>query len=163
MNWRVTPLFLLACTYGKECVVTYSFHPKSSTAIHHLEELFIFPTSEPTESGDFEIRPEMTHVVFLALHVFGIDIWEGSARWVAAKDVFGQGTLLGFLFFLWLFWLRLDEHFPQTLGGDIVDSLVCGCVSEDVRDGFFQFLDRNGEAVCLVRFDHLEEWVTVSY
>jgi len=34
---------------------TYSFHPKSSAAIHHLKEVFVLLTPEPTEPSDFKI------------------------------------------------------------------------------------------------------------
>lgn len=106
---------------------TYSLHPKSTTPIHHLEEILILFTPKPTQARDLKVRPEMAHVVFLALHSFGVDIWEGSARGVATEYFFGEGTLVvGVVFgdFFGLFGLWLDEHFPETLGSEVVDSLV---------------------------------------
>ena len=54
---------------------TYTFHPKSSTAIHHLEKVFILLTPEPAQSGDFKVGPEMAHVVLFSFHGFGVNSW----------------------------------------------------------------------------------------
>jgi hypothetical protein len=67
---------------------TYSFHPESSAAIHHLEEVFVLFTPKPTKSGDLKIRPEMAHVVLLALHCFGVDVWYSGTGWVTSENFF---------------------------------------------------------------------------
>ncbi len=136
---------------------TYSFHPKSSAAIHHLEEVFVLCTPEPTKPGDFKIRPEMTHVILLAFHGFGVNCWQRSTGWIASEDLFRQGMfVVGIIFWelFWLLWLRLDEHFPQPLGSQVVDSLICRSISENIWHGLLQLLDCDGKPVCLVRFDH---------
>lgn len=144
---------------------TYSLHPKSSTAIHHLEEVFIFLTPEPTEFRDLEIRPEMAHIVLLSLHCLRIDLRNRGVVGVASQNFFRQRMLeVGVIFrnVLWLFRLRLNEHLPKSLRGQVVDSFVCGCVSEDIGYRLLQLLDCDCESVGLVRFDHLEERVTIS-
>lgn len=138
----------------------YSLHPKSSTAIHHLEEVLIFLTSEPTESCNLKIRPEMAHVVFLSLHRFWVDIWQRGAGWVTTKNFFWE-RILGLFWLLLFFGLRLHKHLPQPLGSKVVHSLVCGGITENVWYSLLQFLDRNCKSIGLVRFDHLQEWITV--
>ena len=164
VNWSISPLeFVSIIRVYRALASSYTFHPKPSTAIHHLEEVFVLLTSKPTEFGDFEIRPEMAHIVLLPLHSFGIDGWERSSRWVTPEDLFRQRVFVVWIVFWQLFrllWLRLDEHFPKTLGGQVVDSLVCGCISEDVRHSLFQLLDCNGEPVRFIRLDHPQKWIT---
>ena len=124
---------------------TYSLHPEATAPVHHLEEVFIRFAAEEVEAGDFEVAPEVAHVVFLALHRFGVDFGELAVAGLGVEDVFGQrllfvvfwvalGQVLGLDL---LFWLGLDKHLPQTLGGEVVDALVCRSVAEDVGDGLF--------------------------
>lgn len=140
---------------------TYSLHPKSSTAVHHLEKVLVLLTPKPTEFRDLEIRPEMTHVVLLPFHRFGVDFWYRCPGWVTTKNLFGKGVLvigtgLGLLLLLGL-WLH--EHFPKSLGSKVVKPLVRGRISENVWHSFLQLLDRNCESIGLIRFDHLKKWI----
>lgn len=98
--------------------IAYSLHPESSATIHHLEEIFVFFAPEEAELGNFEIRPEMAHVVLLALHCLWVNVWERCVAWIAAQNFFRQGAFevrIVFWEILGLVLLRLDEHFPQTL------------------------------------------------
>lgn len=102
---------------------TYPFHPESTTTIHHLEEVLIFLASEPTESGNLEIGPEMTHIVLLALHGFAVNERQSILSSVVAEDFFWEapiGLIVDFLRIV----MGFDEHFPKTLGFEVVDSLV---------------------------------------
>ena len=136
---------------------TYSLHPESTTLIHHLEEILVFLAAEPRQTGDLKVGPEMAHVVLLALHRLRIDIWQVVLSikklpwnwWAVVWIVFRLG--------LWLVWLWLDEHLPKALGGDVVDALICGCVTPDVWHSLLELLDGNGETVGLVGSNHLLE------
>ena len=131
---------------------------RSTTSVHHLKEVIVLLASEPTQTSNFKVGPEMTHVVFLAFHSLGVDIREGVATRFILQDVLGQGRNLihrrlrgGFLW--------LDEHFPETLRSDVVEAFVGRGVAENVGDSLAKFLDSNSETVRLVGLDHLEEGV----
>merc|ERR1711939_367414 len=110
----------------------------------------------PSSGRNLHIRPEMTHVVFLSLHCLRVDIWKRGTRWVTTEDLFRE-SMLGIFRLLLFFRLWLNKHLPQALGGQIIDSLVCGGISEDIWYSLLQFLDGNGESIGLIRFDHLQE------
>lgn len=144
---------------------TYSFHPETTTTVHHLKELLVFLAAEPAQLGNLEVRPEMAHVVRLALHGFRVDFRQASTTRICAHDLFGQwGLVVGIILRnLWRWLLsRLNKHFPETLGGNVVEALVSRSVAEDVGYSLSQFLDGNSEAICLVALDHLQEGVTVA-
>lgn len=136
---------------------TYSLHPESTTLIHHLEEILVFLAAEPRQAGDLKVGPEMAHVVLLALHCLRINIWQVVFSieklpwnwWAVVWIVLWLG--------LWLVWLRLNEHLPQALGCNVVDALICGCVTPDIWHGFLEFLDGNGKTIGLVGSNHLLE------
>lgn len=141
---------------GKE---TYTLHPKATAVIHHLEEILVRLGPEEIQAGNLKVGPEMAHVVLLALHRLGVDIGELVGAGVGAQDLLRKAGLGGFGLLLGL---GLDKHFPQTLRGNVVETLVGGGIAENVGDGLAEFLDRNGEAVGLVVLDHLEEGVTAK-
>lgn len=94
---------------------TYTFHPKPPTTIHHLEKVFILFTSEPAEFGDFEVGPEMAHIVLLSFHSLRINGWQRSSRRIASQNLLWEGVFV-IRIILWQFVcllrLRLNEHFP---------------------------------------------------
>ena len=136
---------------------TYSLHPESTTLIHHLEEILIFLAAEPRQAGNLKVGPEMAHVVLLALHRLRIDIWEVVLSIEKLSWDWWAVVWIVLWLRLWLIWLWLDEHLPQALGGDVVDALICGCITPDVWHGLLELLDGNGETIGLVGSNHLLE------
>lgn len=124
--------------------------------IHHLEEILICLAPEEVKAGNFEVGPEVAHVVFLSLHSVGVKLGRLQAVGVGGEDFLGKRWVsrLGFL-------LRgvVDKHLPETLGGDVVKAFVGGGVAEEVGDGLLELLDGDGETISLVVLDHLQEGV----
>lgn len=48
--------------------LAYSFHPKATASVHHFKEVLVLLAAEPAELRNFEIGPEVAHVVGLSLH-----------------------------------------------------------------------------------------------
>lgn len=157
---------------------THPFHPEATGAIHHLEEVFILLASEPVQSRNFKVGPEMAHVVDLALHGFGINLRQRTLTGLGLQYVLGQwlrlairilGVFLGELVRgngagLWrtilvvtFFWL--EEHLPQALALQAVLSLVRGSISEYVGHRLFQLLDGDGEAIGFVVALHVHKGI----
>lgn len=156
----ITPLSSVSLVSHSSCILrTYAFHPEASTAVHHLEELFVLFAAEPIKAGNFEVGPEMTHVVRLAFHGLGVDVGQVVAVGVRTQNFFGQRRLVGDRLFLLLD--GVDEHLPQALGLEALEALVGGSISEDVGDSLAKFLDSDGETVSLVGIDHGPERITV--
>lgn len=135
----------------KKRKITYPLHPETAAAVHHLEELLVLLAPEKVEASYLEIGPKVAHVIFLALH--GLRVKVGQTSRLSALDLLGQFLLL-------LFRLRLDKHLPEALRLVPLEALVGGRVAENVGNGLAQFLDRDGEAVCLIVGNHFEEWIT---
>ena len=143
--------------------VTYSFHPETTTAVHHLKEILVLLAAEPAELRDLEVGPEMAHVIGLAFHGFGVDFGQAGTAGVGTQDLLGERGLVVRVVFARLgcgLLSRLNKHLPEALRGDVIKSLVGGSVAEDVGHGLSELLDSNGEPVRLVAFNHLEEGVT---
>lgn len=140
-------------------VDTYSFRPETPTLIHHLEEVLIGLASEEIQPRNFEITPEMTHVVFFVLHGFRIHIRELSAIRVQLQHLLREFIEFGLL---WLLFRLLKEHLPHSLRREIIGSFICRCVAKQIGYGFLQFLDRNRETVGFVVPRHVSEGVAES-
>jgi hypothetical protein len=147
--------------------VSYSLHPETSTAVHHLEEVLVLLTPEPVKSGNLKVTPEMAHVVCFALHGLGIYIWDGARAGLCTKNVFRERLLVLWVvlgqFVRWLLRLGLEEHVPEASIGNVVDAFVGRGVSEDIRYCLFEFLDCNGKAIGLVVFLHVDERIAETY
>jgi hypothetical protein len=158
----VTPLNRSVSTKPAVIVrrLTYPFIPETATPVHHGEEVFVFLAAEPIQSSNFEVTPEMAHVVALAFHSLRVDVLQIVVTGFSLQDFIGQFVLLVLL--RWNLWLLrlLQEHLPQTLGLEVVLALVCGRISENVGNCLSKLLYCNSEAVCLVGLGHLEEWIT---
>lgn len=141
---------------------TYSFHPEASALIHHLKELFVLLASEPVQTRNLEITPEMAHVIFLAFHGLGVNLLEIVLARVSLQDLLRQLDLLLLFRLGFLLWGIFEEHLPQSLGLEVVLALIGGGISEDIRNSLFELLDGDCEAICFVVFNHLEERVTDS-
>jgi hypothetical protein len=162
VNRSVTPLHETVSTHPviTVSIITYPFIPETATSVHHGEKVFVFFAAEPIQAGNFEITPEMAHIIALAFHSLRVDILQIVVTGFSLQNFVGQFVLLAtFGWNLWLLWL-LQEHLPQTLGLQIILAFVCGCIPENVGDCLSELLHCNSEAVGLVGFGHLEEWVT---
>ena len=143
--------------------VTYSFHPETTTAVHHLKEILVLLAAEPAEFRDLEVGPEMAHVIGLAFHGLGMDFGQTSTAGIGTQDLLGERGFVVRVVFGCLgcrLLSRLNKHLPEALRGNVIESLVGGSVAENVGHGLSELLNSNGESVCLVVFDHLEEGVT---
>lgn len=118
--------------WGQKGRKTYSFHPEPARTIHHLEEVLILLRPEPVEASNFKVRPEMAHIVPLALHGLGVDIGKGASARFRPEDILRHrllaigvlgvvlGQILGFEGSTAIFggavlvktFFRLDEHLP---------------------------------------------------
>lgn len=136
--------------------MTYSLHPETATAVEVLEKGLVLWAAEPGEAGNLKVGPEMAHVVAVTLHGVRVNVGQSTVARVGLSNLLGKAVLddLGLLL------AGLEEHFPETLGGDVVVSHVGRGVAEDVGDGLAELLDGNGEAVRLLLLNHLEEGVT---
>lgn len=163
VNRSIAPLYQTVSTsFAKsENQITYSFIPKATASVHHSEEIFVLLATEPIQTSNFEVTPEMAHVVAFSFHGLRVDILQIVVTRIGLQDLVGQFALV---VLLWDFWLLrlLQEHLPQTLGFQVVLALVGGRVAEDVGDCFPKLFDCDGETVCLVGLGHLEEWITGS-
>lgn len=159
MNRSITPLkktvSLNLDRVGRHS--TYPFVPESTTSVHHGEEIFVFLAAEPIQASNFEVTPEMAHVVALAFHGLRVDVLQVVVARVSLQNLVGQFALVFLLRWnFWLLWL-LQEHFPQTLGFEIVLAFVSSRIPEDVGDCLSKFLHCNSETVCFIGLGHFEE------
>lgn len=122
MNGSITPLSKKQSVLSipkKAAVIadsTHSFIPESTTAVHHVEKVLVRLAAEPIQARNFEVTPEMTHVVTFAFHGLGVDVIK------VLVTGFGQENLIGKLLLLLLRLGRLlllggalEEHLPQAL------------------------------------------------
>lgn len=138
-------------------VDTHPFCPETTTLIHHLEEVLIRLASEEIQPRNFEITPEMTHVVLFVLHRFRIHIRELSTIRVQLQHFLRELIVFGLL---WLLFRPLKKHLPHSLRREVIGSFIRRCVTEQIGHSFLQFLNRNRETIGLVVPCHVSERVT---
>ena len=102
----------------------------------------------------------MAHIIFLPVHHVGIHSWNALVAGLGLQYFIGERLLdIGLALFLLLGW-RFQEHLPETFGFQVIFAFVGGCVSEEIGDRFFEFLDSDGEPVGFIGLRHSDEGIT---